>query len=175
VAGWARIEYVPFAVQLLSISARRAGVTVALRLAALPIVAQYGVVPYVIRWYQRDLRCSRGVLVQELIEKIRAFNREREWGQYHSPKNLVMALAGEVGELIEHFQWLTEEQSRNLPAAKKAAVEEEIGDVTILLLNLADQLGVDIVAAAGHKLERNRVKYPVEKSRGRADKYTDLH
>ncbi len=122
----------------------------------------------------RDLFCSWGVRVQELIESIRAFNRQREWGQYHSPKNLVMALAGEVGELIEPFQWLTEEQSRHLPPAKKAAVEEEIGDVTICLLNLADQLGVDILAAATRKLERNRVKYPVEKARGRADKYTDL-
>ncbi len=112
--------------------------------------------------------------MQELIEKIRAFNRRREWAQYHSPKNLVMALAGEVGELMEHFQWLTEEQSRNLPAPKKAAVEEEIGDVTICLLNLADQLGVDTLAAAARKLERNRAKYPVEKARGRADKYTDL-
>ena len=112
--------------------------------------------------------------MQELIERIRAFNLERQWGQYHSPKNLVMALAGEVGELIEHFQWLTQEQSRNLPAATKAAVEEEIGDVTLCLLNLADQLGVDILEAAGRKLERNRIKYPVEKARGRADKYTDL-
>lgn len=108
------------------------------------------------------------------MEKIRTFNRRREWGQYHSPKNLVMALAGEVGELIEPFQWLTEEQSRNLPAPKKAAVEEEIGDVTICLLNLADQLGVDILDAATRKLARNEVKYPVEKARGRADKYTDL-
>ena len=116
----------------------------------------------------------QGVSVHELIEKIRAFNREREWAQYHSPKNLVMALAGEVGELIEHFQWLTQEQSRHLPATKKAAVEEEIGDVTICLLNLADQLGVDILAAATAKLECNRAKYPVEKARGRADKYTDL-
>jgi dCTP diphosphatase len=116
----------------------------------------------------------RGACVQELIERIRAFNREREWGKYHSPKNLVMALAGEVGELIEHFQWLTEEQSRHLPVVKKAAVEEEIGDVTICLLNLADQLGVDILDAAGRKLERNKAKYPVDKARGRADKYTDL-
>ena len=85
--------------------------------------------------------------MQALIEKIRAFNGEREWGRYHSPKNLVMALAGEVGELIEHFQWLTQEQSRHLPAAKKVAVEDEIGDVTLCLLNLADQLGVDIVEA----------------------------
>jgi len=112
--------------------------------------------------------------MQDLIDRIRAFNLERQWGQYHSPKNLVMALAGEVGEMIEHFQWLTQEQSRHLPAAKKAAVEEEIGDVTLCLLNLADQLGVDILDAAGRKLERNREKYPVEKAKGRAEKYTEL-
>ena len=112
--------------------------------------------------------------MQELIERIRAFNREREWGQYHCPKNLVMALAGEVGELIEHFQWLTEEQSRTLSPAEKASVEEVIGDITLCLLNLADQLGVDVLDAAGRKLERNKAKYPVEKARGRADKYTDL-
>jgi dCTP diphosphatase len=122
----------------------------------------------------RDLCYLWSVGVQELIEKIRMFNREREWGKYHSPKNLVMALAGEVGELIEHFQWLTEEESRHLPATKKTAVEEEIGDVTICLLNLADQLGVDVLDAAGRKLERNKAKYPVDKARGRADKYTDL-
>lgn len=114
------------------------------------------------------------IYVQELIDRIRAFDLERQWGRYHSPKNLVMALAGEVGELIEHFQWLTQEQSRHLPAAKKAAVEEEIGDVTLCLLNLADQLGVDILEAAGRKLERNKEKYPVEKAKGRADKYTEL-
>ena len=85
-----------------------------------------------------------------------------------------MAMAGEVGELIEHFQWLTEEQSRHLPAAKKTAVKEEIGDVTLCLLNLADHLGIDILEAAGRRLERNREKYPVEKAKGRADKYTDL-
>ncbi len=112
--------------------------------------------------------------MQELIDRIRAFNVERRWGQYHSPKNLVMALAGEVGELIEHFQWLTEDQSRHLSAAKKTPVEEEIGDVTLCLLNLADQLGIDVLEAARRKLERNREKYPVEKAKGRADKYNEL-
>jgi dCTP diphosphatase len=112
--------------------------------------------------------------VQNLIEDIKAFNRERDWEQYHSPKNLSMALAVEVAELVEVFQWLTEEQSRRLPPAKKQAVEEEIGDVTILLLALADQLGVDVRDAARKKLERNRAKYPVEKSRGRAEKYNEL-
>ena len=113
--------------------------------------------------------------MQDLIADIRKFNREREWEQYHSPKNLSMALSVEVAELLEVFQWLTEEQSRHLPPTKKQAVEEEIGDVTILLLALADELGVDVLEAARKKLERNRAKYPVEKSRGRAEKYNELH
>ena len=112
--------------------------------------------------------------MQRLIEDIKAFNRERDWEKYHSPKNLSMALSVEVAELVEVFQWLTEEQSRHLPPVKRQAVEEEIGDVTILLLTLADQLGVNILEAARRKLERNRAKYPVEKSRGRAEKYNEL-
>ena len=112
--------------------------------------------------------------MDELIQQIRDFNRERDWAQYHSPKNLVMCLAAEVGELLEPFQWLTEQRSQDLPPAKKAAVEEEIGDVTICLLNLADKLGIDIVEAATRKLEQNKIKYPVHKAKGRADKYTEL-
>jgi dCTP diphosphatase len=108
------------------------------------------------------------------MDDINAFNRERDWEKFHAPKNLVMALAVEVAELVEVFQWLTAEQSRSLPPAKKEAVEEEIGDVTILLLTLADQLGVDVLAAARKKLERNKTKYPVHKSRGRAEKYNEL-
>ena len=112
--------------------------------------------------------------MQNLIEDIRKFTRERDWEQYHSPKNLSMALSVEVAELVEVFQWLTQEQSRHLPPAKKQAVEEEIGDVTILLLMLADELGVDVLEAARKKLQRNRAKYPVEKFRGRAEKYNEL-
>jgi len=112
--------------------------------------------------------------VDELIQQIRDFNRERDWAQYHSPKNLTMCLAAEVGELLEQFQWLTEQQSQDLSPAKRAAVEEEIGDVTICLLNLADKLGIDIVEAATRKLEQNKIKYPVHKAKGRADKYTEL-
>jgi len=112
--------------------------------------------------------------VQELIQRIREFNRERDWGQFHSPKNLTMCLAAEVGELIEQFQWRAEPQSRDRPEAKRAAGDEESGDVTICLLNLADKLGIDIVEAAGRKLEKNKVKYPVHKAKGRADKYTEL-
>ncbi len=117
---------------------------------------------------------QNGTSMDELIQRLREFNRERDWEQFHSPKNLAMCLAAEVGELIEQFQWLSEPQSRDLTAAKRAAVEEEIGDVTICLLNLADKLGIDVVEAAGHKLEKNKIKYPVHKAKGRADKYTDL-
>lgn len=112
--------------------------------------------------------------MHKLIQRIRDFNRERDWEQYHSPKNLAMCLAAEVGELIENFQWLTEQQSRDLPPARRVAVEEEIGDVTLCLLNLADKLGIDVLDAAARKLEQNKAKYPVHKAKGRADKYTEL-
>ncbi len=112
--------------------------------------------------------------MQDFIGQIKAFNRERDWEKYHSPKNLSMALSVEVAELLEVFQWLTEDESRHLPPAKKQAVEEEIGDVTILLLALAEEVGLDILDAARKKLQRNREKYPVHKARGRAEKYNEL-
>jgi NTP pyrophosphatase (non-canonical NTP hydrolase) len=108
--------------------------------------------------------------VQDLIEQVRAFRRERDWEQYHAPKNLVIALVVEAAELAEHFQWLTQEQSRTLPPETLAEVRQEIGDVLIYLANLSDMLGIDPVKAAQEKLEINRRKYPVAKARGRADK-----
>ena len=104
-----------------------------------------------------------------LLEKIRAFNAERQWQRFHSPKNLVMALGVEAAELSEHFQWLTEEQSRELSQQKRNQVAEEIADVLIYLLNLADQLGIDPVAAAHQKILVNEDKYPADKVRGKAD------
>lgn len=111
--------------------------------------------------------------MQELIEAVRAFRRARDWERYHSPKNLAMALSVEVAELLELFQWLTEEQSANLDGAQLARAREEIGDVMIYLANLADQLGLDPLEAAFAKLERNERKYPAEKVRGKAKKYTE--
>ena len=104
-----------------------------------------------------------------LLEKIRAFNAERQWQRFHSPKNLVMALGVEAAELSEHFQWLTEGQSRELSQQKRNQVAEEIADVLIYLLNLADQLGIDPVAAAHQKMLVNEDKYPADKVRGKAD------
>lgn len=111
--------------------------------------------------------------LDKLIEQIRGFNKERDWEQFHSPKNLVMALVVEVSEIAEHFQWLKEDESRKLPAEKVAEIEEEIGDVMLFLLNLCNELGIDAVKAAEEKLEKNREKYPVEKAKGNARKYSE--
>ena len=111
--------------------------------------------------------------MKDLSSAIRKFIDERDWEQFHSPKNLAMALSVEASEIVEHFQWLTEEQSRNLSSAKLADVREEIGDVMIYLTELAEKLGIDPVEAAKVKLEINNRKYPATLVRGKADKYTE--
>ena len=105
---------------------------------------------------------------------VRKFAEDRDWDQFHSPKNLASALTVEAGELLEQFQWLTEEQSKNLSDAQNAKVKEEIADVLIYLVRLADKLDVDLIAVAREKIARNAQKYPVEKSRGSNKKYTEL-
>jgi len=110
----------------------------------------------------------------DLRTAIRAFAQARDWEQFHTPKNLVMALSVESAELLEHFQWLTPEQSTRLDAQNKAEVAQEIGDVLIYLTRLADVLGVDPLQAAFDKIELNAVKYPVEKSKGNNTKYDKL-
>jgi NTP pyrophosphatase (non-canonical NTP hydrolase) len=111
--------------------------------------------------------------LEDLRTAIAAFIAERDWEQFHSPKNLAMALSVEVAEVVEHFQWLTEEQSKSLPPEKLAEVREEIGDVMIYLTELAEKLGIDPVESAKTKLEINRQKYPAELVRGKASKYTE--
>jgi len=112
--------------------------------------------------------------MDKLIEQIRNFNKERDWGQYHTPKNLSMALMIEAGELAEHFQWLTQDQSKTLNNETLEKVREEIGDVLIYLLNMSDKLGIDPIAAAKEKILKNAIKYPVNQIEGKATKYTDL-
>lgn len=112
--------------------------------------------------------------MNELIKKLREFAAERDWEQFHSPKNLSMALAVEVAEVLEHFQWLTEEQTRNLDPATVKKVREEIGDVQIYLARLADQLGISPLDAALDKLEINRQKYPPDKARGSSKKSAEF-
>lgn len=110
----------------------------------------------------------------ELRDSLRAFAEERDWDQFHSPKNLAAALSVEAAELLENFQWLTEEQSKKLPPADIEKVRQEMADVLLYLIRLADKLDVNLVAAARDKLKLNAQKYPAEKARGSAKKYSDL-
>ncbi|WP_460808584.1 nucleotide pyrophosphohydrolase [Micromonospora zhanjiangensis] len=110
--------------------------------------------------------------MEELTGRVRAFAAERDWQPFHTPKNLAMALAGEVGELLAELQWLTPEESARVMADPEhgARVRAEIADVTIYLVRLADVLGVDLLAAAADKLADSAVRYPVERARGSAAK-----
>jgi NTP pyrophosphatase (non-canonical NTP hydrolase) len=110
----------------------------------------------------------------QLRDSLRQFAAERDWDPFHSPKNLAMALSVEAAELLERFQWVTEEQSRNLPAAELAKVREEMADVLNYLVRLADKLDVNLLEAAREKVALNALKYPVDKSRGSAKKYSEL-
>ncbi len=109
-----------------------------------------------------------------LRDALREFAAAREWEQFHSPRNLATALAVEAAELLEPFQWLTDEQSLDLSPQKRAAVEQELADVLLYLVRLADRLGVDLEQAAQAKIVLNAEKYPVEKSRGSSRKYDEI-
>jgi dCTP diphosphatase len=117
-----------------------------------------------------------GVTISELQNTLRDFARERDWEQFHTPKNLAMALTGEVGELVELFQWLTPEESGAIMGDPRRAeqVRHELADVFGYVLRLADVLGVDLADALQEKIGVNAQRYPVEDARGHARKYTDL-
>lgn len=124
---------------------------------------------------ERDTPPAQGHAgLEELRERVLRFVAERDWERFHSPKNLAMALTVETAELLEIFQWLTEEQSRNLAPETREAAAEEVADVFIYLLQLSHRLGIDPLAAAHAKIAKNALKYPVEKARGIAKKYTEL-
>lgn len=112
----------------------------------------------------------------DLKTRVLAFVRERDWEQFHSPKNLSMALAAEAGELMEHFLWATPEQSRAIATdpAKRGKIADELADVVIYALEFANATGLEVAAAIEAKMAGNAKKYPVEKAKGRADKYTEL-
>jgi len=112
--------------------------------------------------------------IQHFQQRVREFAADRDWDQFHSPKNLAMALSVEVAEVIEHFQWLTEDQSRSLPEDKRKVIAEELADTFIYLVRLADKLDVDLLTAAEAKLAANATAYPVDKAKGNAKKYTEF-
>jgi dCTP diphosphatase len=111
--------------------------------------------------------------IEQLQQRIRDFAAVRDWDQFHSPKNLSMALIAEAAELVEHFQWLTQAQSKALPEDKHDEVSLELADIFIYLLRLADKLGIDLIDAAARKIELNAEKYPADSVRGSAKKYTE--
>jgi len=112
--------------------------------------------------------------LSSLIQALRDFAQARDWEQFHSPKNLASALSVEVAELLEHFQWLTEDQSRHLSEPKRAEVAAEAADVLLYLLQLCDKLDIDLIEAARRKMIVNGEKYPVDSSRASSKKYTDI-
>ena len=111
--------------------------------------------------------------LEALTQRLREFAAERDWDQFHTPKNLAMALTGEAGELAAEFQWLTEAQSRELEPERRKRVEEEAADVLLYLVRLADRLGIDLVAAAHRKIDLNAERYPAHKVYGSARKYSE--
>ena len=112
--------------------------------------------------------------LESLRNQLRTFAADRDWDQFHSPKNLAAALTVEAAELLEHFQWLTEAESQQLPPEALNEVRTEVADVLLYLIRISDKLGIDLIAAAKAKMVLNAVKYPVEKARGNSKKYTEL-
>ncbi len=114
--------------------------------------------------------------LQEIKDRVLAFAKERDWEQFHAPKNLSMAIAAEAAELMEHFLWQSPDDSRAVMDADKlrAKVEEELADVFIFAIEFANVTGIDIAAIIEAKMNRNAEKYPVEKAKGRSEKYTEL-
>lgn len=106
--------------------------------------------------------------LEQLRQRLAEFAEVRDWDQFHSPKNLSMALIAEAAELVEHFQWLSEEASRNLSPAKHAEVSHELADILIFLIRIADKLDVDLIRAAKEKINLNEQRYPAEKVKGDA-------
>lgn len=111
--------------------------------------------------------------LESLKNRLRDFAKERDWDQYHTPKNLSMALIAEAAELIEHFQWVDGAKSHILNSKTRISVEEELADILIYLVRISDKLDIDLYSAVERKIEINEMKYPAEKVRGSAKKYTE--
>jgi dCTP diphosphatase len=111
--------------------------------------------------------------LNELRERISAFVAERDWTQFHTPKNLAMAMIVEAAELVEQFQWDTPQESQQLTSEKREAVSHELADTFVYLLRIAEVLQIDLIEATNRKIELNAKKYPVEKARGSNAKYTE--
>lgn len=111
--------------------------------------------------------------LEKLRIRVNDFARERDWEQFHSPKNLSMALIVEAGELVEHFQWMKQSESHELTKEKLVAVEEELADILVYVIRIADRLDIDLMSAANRKIDSNAAKYPADMVRGSSRKYTE--
>lgn len=111
--------------------------------------------------------------LESLRDRLREFARERDWDQYHTPKNLSMALIAEAAELVEHFQWVEGDKSHLLDDKRRSSVEEELADILIYLVRISDKLGIELYGAVERKIEINEQKYPADKVRGSSKKYTE--
>ncbi|WP_029149096.1 nucleotide pyrophosphohydrolase [Methylophilus sp. 5] len=110
--------------------------------------------------------------IDALRARVNAFVEERDWAQFHSPKNLAMAMIVEAAEVVEHFQWMTESDSRQLDEDTQQQVGQELADTFVYLMRIAEVCGIDLIAAANAKIDLNAQKYPVDKCKGSNDKYT---
>jgi NTP pyrophosphatase (non-canonical NTP hydrolase) len=112
--------------------------------------------------------------IKEITEKIKIFRDDRDWMQFHDPKNMAVSIIIEASELLEHFQWKTKEEVQQYLEANKDDVKDEIADIAMYLFELADNLGLDLIKAMEQKIEKNSKKYPIAKAKGRHTKYTKL-
>jgi NTP pyrophosphatase (non-canonical NTP hydrolase) len=112
--------------------------------------------------------------ISELMKKIKQFNSDRDWDQFHNPKDLAISLVLEAAEVLEHFQWKNGEEIAARVESKKTEITEEVADVAIYLLNLCNKLDIDLANAIESKLTKSAQKYPIDKAKGRSDKYTEL-
>ena len=112
--------------------------------------------------------------VRRIIEKIKTFRDERDWMQFHDPKNMAVSIVLEASELLEHFQWKDKNEVEQYLKENREAVQDEIADIALYLFELADNLGIDLIRAMEHKLDKNDKKYPAQKARGRHTKYDKL-
>ncbi|HSH86117.1 MAG: nucleotide pyrophosphohydrolase [Methylophilus sp.] len=110
--------------------------------------------------------------IDALRARVNNFVEERDWAQFHSPKNLAMSMIVEAAEVVEHFQWMTEQESRQLDADIREKVGHELADTFVYLMRIAEVCGIDLIAAANAKIDLNAQKYPVDKCKGSNDKYT---
>ncbi len=122
----------------------------------------------------KHIKNDKTTTVEDLKQSMKTFVNERDWGQFHSPKNLAMAMAIEAGELMEHFQWVTTEESFKVLEDKKEEIENELADVVAYVLSMCNFYDIDLTEAFERKKKHNQEKYPVEKCSGKSTKYTEL-